>query len=44
MKHFYLQLEPFVKAPLSGVGEGEVDLVSSGLFINLKYNFLRPKK
>ena len=40
--HFYIQVEPFMKAPLSGVGEWEVDLVSSGLSLNLKYNFLRP--
>ena len=40
-KNFFFQVEPFVKAPLSGVGEGEVDLVSSGVFLSLKYNFLK---
>ncbi len=39
-----LQLEPFIKAPISGIGEGKVDLVSSGLFINLKYQFNKRKK
>lgn len=41
-RNFFFQLEPFLKAPLSGVGEGKVDLVSSGLFLSLKYNFLKP--
>lgn len=31
------QLEPFVKAPLAGVGDGKVSLVSAGAFLNLKY-------
>jgi len=34
-----LQLEPFVKAPLSGIGGGDLKLVSSGVFVNLKYTF-----
>ena len=37
---FSLQLEPILKAPLAGVGEGEVSLVSLGAFFNLRYNFL----
>jgi hypothetical protein len=36
-RRFQVQAEPFLKAPLSGVGEGKVDLVSSGVFISLKY-------
>ncbi len=32
------EFEPFVKAPLAGVGEGKVSLVSMGAFINLKYD------
>lgn len=32
-----LQAEPFIKAPLSGVGEGKISLVSAGAFINLKW-------
>lgn len=34
-----IQLEPFYKAPLAGVGEGDVSLASLGAFLNLKYNF-----
>ena len=34
-----LQAEPFVKAPLAGIGEGGIKLVSSGIFINIKYTF-----
>ena len=36
---FFIQLEPFVKAPVSGIGEGKVDLVSTGAFLNLMYKF-----
>lgn len=32
------EFEPFVKAPLAGVGEGKVSLVSMGAFFNLKYD------
>jgi Outer membrane protein beta-barrel domain len=32
------EFEPFVKAPLAGVGEGKVSLVSMGAFINLKFD------
>ncbi|WKZ58118.1 MAG: outer membrane beta-barrel protein [Cyclobacteriaceae bacterium] len=38
-----IQLEPFYKAPLAGVGEGDVSLASFGAFFNLKYNFLNTK-
>lgn len=38
-RRFQVQAEPFLKAPLSGVGEGKVDLVSSGVFFSLKYQF-----
>jgi hypothetical protein len=37
--HFFVQFEPFVKAPLAGVGEGKVSLTSLGAFINLRYSF-----
>lgn len=37
---FSAEFEPFVKAPLTGVGEGKVSLVSMGAFINLKYDFI----
>lgn len=33
----YLQLEPFLKAPMKGVGEGKIDLVSTGAFLNMRY-------
>lgn len=39
-----IQLEPFYKAPLAGVGEGDVSLASLGAFFNLKYNFLNKKQ
>ena len=35
---FSLELEPFLKAPLAGVGEGEVSLASFGAFFNLKFD------
>lgn len=35
---FYLELEPFLKAPLTGVGEGEVSLVSMGAFFSLRFD------
>lgn len=37
---FSAEVEPFVKAPLAGVGEGKVSLVSMGAFINLKYDLV----
>lgn len=38
VKHkLYLQAEPFVKVPLDGVGEGNVELSSWGLFFGAKY-------
>jgi hypothetical protein len=36
---FSAEFEPFVKAPLAGVGEGKISLVSMGAFVNLKYDF-----
>jgi hypothetical protein len=36
-QQFSLQFEPTLKAPLAGVGEGEVSLVSLGAFFNLRY-------
>jgi len=35
---FHLEFEPFLKAPLAGVGEGEVSLVSAGAFLNLRFD------
>ncbi len=38
VKHrLYLQIEPFIKVPLDGVGEGNVELSSWGLFFGAKY-------
>lgn len=39
--HLAIQVEPFLKAPLAGVGEGDVSLASFGAFISLKYNFIK---
>jgi Outer membrane protein beta-barrel domain len=36
-KRLYAQAEPFIKAPISGVGEGKVNLMSTGVFFSLKY-------
>ena len=41
---FNLELEPFLKAPLAGVGEGEVSLVSMGAFFNLRFDIPITKK
>jgi len=41
---FYLELEPFLKAPLAGVGEGEVSLVSMGAFFNLRFDIPIARK
>ena len=38
-KQWYLEIEPFIKVPLSGVGFGKVDLWSTGSMFSLKYNF-----
>ncbi len=38
-QQFFIQLEPFLKSPLDGVGEGKVNLVSTGAMFNLKYIF-----
>lgn len=37
------EFEPFVKAPLAGVGEGKVSLVSMGAFINVKFDLTHSK-
>lgn len=34
---FYVQVEPFLKAPLAGVGEWDVQLSSMGIFLGIKY-------
>lgn len=37
-----LQVEPFIKIPLSGVGEGKIALASFGTFLSLQYKFRTP--
>jgi hypothetical protein len=37
--HWRMQVEPFVKAPLGDVGYGKVRLLSTGAFLNFKYQF-----
>ena len=36
---WFIEIEPFIKAPLAGVGFGEVDLWSTGSYFSIKYNF-----
>jgi hypothetical protein len=36
-KTVFVQVEPFVKVPLSEMGEGNIAISSIGLFLNLKY-------
>ncbi|MBE7172145.1 MAG: hypothetical protein INR73_16275 [Williamsia sp.] len=42
-KTFYLQLEPYAKLPISGIGEGKVKLYSLGVQLGLKYQPLKQK-
>jgi hypothetical protein len=35
------EVEPFVKVPLAGIGEGKVPLFSLGAFVNVKYNLFK---
>lgn len=37
------EVEPFVKVPLAGVGEGKVSLVSLGAFVNVKFNLFKTQ-
>ncbi len=39
-----IQVEPFVKVPLAGVGEGNISLASFGGFFSVRYNFLTLQK
>ncbi len=40
---FGLQIEPFVKVPLVGVGAGKLNLNSAGAFFSVRYGFGPPK-
>lgn len=37
--HWRVQAEPYVKAPLAGVGAGRVKLLSAGVYLGVKYGF-----
>jgi hypothetical protein len=37
-KAFSLQVEPFFKLPLTGLGFGEIDLNSAGVYFSVRYN------
>jgi Outer membrane protein beta-barrel domain len=41
---FSLQVEPFFKQSLTGVGFGEISLNSTGVYFSLRYNPLKPAK
>ncbi len=43
-KALSVQAEPYLKLPLSGLGEGSVKLYSAGLQVSVKYNLLKKKK
>jgi hypothetical protein len=36
-KFFSLQVEPFVKVPVNTIGDGEIKLLTTGMFVYLKY-------
>jgi hypothetical protein len=38
-QRFSLQAEPFIKLPTTGVGYGRIKLLSTGLFMSVKFNF-----
>lgn len=42
--HFSIQLEPFLKMPLGGVGYGKVYLYTTGALLSAKYHFLKNHK
>ncbi|WP_057936025.1 hypothetical protein [Algoriphagus resistens] len=41
-KQLSIQVEPYFKVPLNGVGEGDISLKSTGLFVGLKFYPGRP--
>jgi len=41
---FSLQVEPFFKQPLTGLGFGEINLNSAGVYFSVRYNPLIPAK
>jgi hypothetical protein len=36
-----IQLEPFVKQSIKGIGEGDLSLSSLGAFLNLRYTIIK---
>jgi len=42
-KRFALGLQPYVKIPISGIGEGNVPLKSSGIALKLNYELIKKK-
>lgn len=43
-QNWSIQVEPFVKLPLAGVGFGKIKLASSGVFLALKYRLQKKDK
>lgn len=43
-KQLSVQVEPYFKVPINGVGEGDISLKSTGLFVGLNYYPGRAKK
>ncbi|WP_439488136.1 hypothetical protein [Algoriphagus sp.] len=43
-KQLSIQVEPYFKVPISGVGEGDISLKSTGLFVGLKFYPNLPKR
>lgn len=41
---FTIQVEPYLKMPLKGVGFGKVNIMSTGVYISAKYQFFRKQK
>lgn len=39
----HIEAEPFVKIPLSGVGEGKLDVSTFGMFLRARYSFLKTQ-
>ncbi|MCE7057892.1 hypothetical protein LZF95_24625 [Algoriphagus sp. AGSA1] len=39
-----VQVEPYFKVPITGVGEGDISLKSTGLFVGLKFHPNLPKR
>lgn len=42
--HLFLEVEPFVKIPMTGIGAGDISLYSVGSFVSLRYDFYKRLK